>query len=130
MILLPTKLHLRTLLRSLLSRTTILGRTMRMCLLSWMRRMRRMCLLWRTLLTSLLPRTSRDRKYPFVHRSGGRSGTRTGQVAGGGFIGSSTVIPTNRDGIGCTTDGPGDPLYGESRTLFFVTLREGPTSYS
>src|SRR5829696_531650 len=118
MILLPTKLHLRTLLRSLLSRTTILGR------------MRRMCLLWRTLLTSLLPRTSRDRKYPFVHRSGCRNGTRTGQVAGGGFIGSSTVIPTSRDGIGCTTDGPGDLLYGESRTLFFVTLREGPTSYS
>src|ERR671911_503365 len=114
MILLPTKLLSRTLPTRLCSRTIFL----------W-----RMRLLSRTLLTSLLPRTSRDRKYPFVRRSGGRSGTRTGQVAGGTFIGFSTVIPTSPDGTGCTRGGTGDLLYGESRTLFFLTLREGSTSY-
>src|SRR5215212_3524933 len=80
---------------------------------------------------SLLPRTSRERKHPFVRRSGGRSGTRTGQLAGGTFIGSRTAIPSSRDGTGCTMDGIGDPLYDESRMLFCVTLQEGqPPTHS
>src|ERR687889_2946206 len=80
---------------------------------------------------SLLPRTSRERKHPFVRRSGGRGGTQTGEFAGGGFIGSRTAIPSSRDGTGCTMGGIGDPLCDERRTLFFVTLQEGqPPTHS